>query len=61
VKFKVDENLPIEVAERLQQAGYDVITAPEQHLSGSPDPDVASICQRKKRAFSYTRHGLCKY
>jgi predicted nuclease of predicted toxin-antitoxin system len=50
VKFKVDENLPVEVADRLQQASYDALTVPEQHLSGSPDPEVASVCQEERRA-----------
>jgi len=32
MKFKVDENLPIEVAGSLRQAGYDAATVSEQHL-----------------------------
>lgn len=34
MRFKVDENLPIEVAEMLRQAGHDAATVLEQHLGG---------------------------
>lgn len=50
MKFKIDENLPIEAAELLEKAGYDAITVLEQHLGGSADPDIASICQQEGRA-----------
>ena len=49
MKFKVDENLPVEVAELLRQAGHDAATVLEQHLSGSADSDVALVCQREER------------
>ncbi len=49
MKFKVDENLPIEVAELLRQAGHDAATVLEQHLSGGADSDIALICQREER------------
>ncbi len=50
MKFKIDENLPVEVAELLRQAGYDAVTVVEQHLGGSPDPNVARVCQQENRA-----------
>ena len=50
MRFKVDENLPVEVAELLRQAGHDATTVTEEHLSGAADTGVASICQREKRA-----------
>lgn len=40
MKFKIDENLPIEVAELLQQAGYDAMTVLDQHLGGKADPKI---------------------
>jgi len=49
MKFKVDENLPVEVADLLRQADYDAATVSEQHLSGSPDSDIASVCQQEGR------------
>ena len=50
MNFKIDENLPIEVAEMLQQAGHDALTVHDQNLVGSPDQKLASICQSEKRA-----------
>jgi predicted nuclease of predicted toxin-antitoxin system len=50
MRFKVDENLPIEVAELLQQAGHDAVTVLGQGLGGRADPDIASMCQREGRA-----------
>ncbi len=47
--FKVDENLPVEVADLLCQAGYDAVTVFEQHLEGSRDSDIASVCQEERR------------
>ena len=42
MKFKVDEYMPIEVAEMLANAGHDAATVPDQQLGGRPDPDVAA-------------------
>jgi predicted nuclease of predicted toxin-antitoxin system len=50
MKFKIDENLPVEAAELLRQTGYDAATVLEQHLGGSADPDVAFVCQQERRA-----------
>ncbi len=50
MKFKIDENLPIEVAELLNQAGYDAATVYDQNLVGEADSNIASICQSEKRA-----------
>ncbi|MGB9871945.1 MAG: DUF5615 family PIN-like protein [Anaerolineae bacterium] len=47
--FKVDENLPVEVAEYLQQAGYDARTVWEEGVSGVSDAVIADICLREKR------------
>jgi predicted nuclease of predicted toxin-antitoxin system len=48
--FKVDENLPVEIADLLRQAGYDAVTVSEQHLEGSTDSAIASVCQEEGRA-----------
>ncbi len=50
LKFKVDENLPVEVANLLIAAGYDASTVGQQRLSGATDPVVASVCQQESRA-----------
>ncbi len=49
MKFKVDENLPVDVAELLREAGYDAATVLEQHLSGAVDSAVASVCRQEGR------------
>ena len=49
MEFKVDENLPVEVADFLRQVGYDAATVVEQHLEGRPDSDIASVCQKEGR------------
>jgi predicted nuclease of predicted toxin-antitoxin system len=49
MRFKVDENLPVEVAKLLSQVGHDAATVLEQHLSGGADSDVALVCQREGR------------
>lgn len=48
--FKIDENLPIDVAQILVQAGYDAVTIHDQKRVGDPDPRVAVVCQAEKRA-----------
>jgi len=49
MEFKVDENLTVEVADLLRQIDYDAITVLEQHLGGSSDPDIVSVCQKEGR------------
>jgi predicted nuclease of predicted toxin-antitoxin system len=49
MRFKVDENLPIEVADLLQSAGFDAETAVAEQLAGTSDPTVAEACQREGR------------
>ena len=50
MRFKIDENLPVETAESLRQAGHDATTVPQQGLSGEPDDHIASICQEEALA-----------
>ena len=49
MKFKIDENLPIEIAELLNNDGYDAKTVIDQGLCGGDDPGIAAICQEEKR------------
>lgn len=49
MRFKVDENLPVEVAEVLRQAGYDAASVLEQQHGGSADAQLAALCQRESR------------
>lgn len=49
-KFKIDENLPVEAAEILRQAGYDALTVYDENLVGKEDRQIASVCQLEKRS-----------
>jgi predicted nuclease of predicted toxin-antitoxin system len=49
MKFKIDENLPIEVGESLRNEGYDSVTVLNQNLSGTSDTKLATICRKEKR------------
>jgi predicted nuclease of predicted toxin-antitoxin system len=49
MRFKVDENLPVETAHLLRQAGYDAVSVYQEGLGGAPDEDVASVCQQEGR------------
>jgi len=49
MKFKIDENLPIEAAEMLRQAGHDVLTVFDQNMSGEADAQIALVCQSEGR------------
>lgn len=50
MRFKVDENLPVEIAELLRQHAYDALTVTEQQLNGQPDAHIADVCQAEGRA-----------
>jgi len=49
MRFKIDENLPVEVAELLRHAGHDALTVWDQHLQGWEDQDISAICQAEQR------------
>lgn len=40
MKFKLDENLPVELASELRGLGYDVDTVNNEGLRGAADPEV---------------------
>lgn len=50
MRFKVDENLPIEAAALLRSAGHDALTVFEQSLIGEDDSHILDICQEEERA-----------
>ena len=51
MKFKIDENLPIELANLLQDEGYDASTIYSESLKGAKDRSLLS--QRLKRRSPY--------
>ena len=50
MRFKIDENLPVETAELLRRAGHDAMTIIDQQMNGEPDHQVASVCRKEQRA-----------
>jgi predicted nuclease of predicted toxin-antitoxin system len=50
MKFKTDENMPLEAADDLRHAGHDALTVADQHLAGQPDVRVAEVCRTEARA-----------
>lgn len=49
MRFKVDENLPVDLAEELCAAGYEADTVDEQRLVGSSDRHLSEICKAEGR------------
>ena len=50
MKLEVDENLPVEIALGLREAGHDALTVLDQGLGGHADGHVAEVCKRERRA-----------
>jgi predicted nuclease of predicted toxin-antitoxin system len=50
MKFKADENLPIEIVRLLEDNGHDALTVLGQNLGGEPDSRIAQVCKKEKRA-----------
>jgi predicted nuclease of predicted toxin-antitoxin system len=49
LKFKIDENLPIEITDLLCADTHDAMTVTEQGLGGEPDRRIAEVCQGEGR------------
>ncbi len=49
MKFKIDENLPLQFAQALKSVGHDAVTVVQEGLSGTPDPEVMSVCRSEDR------------
>jgi predicted nuclease of predicted toxin-antitoxin system len=47
VKFKIDENLPIEFADLLIRVGHQAMTVYEQHLEGNSDQVIIDTCTKE--------------
>lgn len=50
MKFKVDENLPVEVKVLLNKAGHEALSVVDQQLGGETDNVISRICQQENRA-----------
>ena len=49
MKFKLDENLGLSVAQVLRDAGHDVSTVYDQRLHGATDEAIYDICRHEQR------------
>lgn len=49
MKFKIDENLPDELAQLLRDAGWDSASIVEQRLGGADDARIGEICSAENR------------
>jgi predicted nuclease of predicted toxin-antitoxin system len=49
MRFRLDENLPIEAAELLSIQGHDASTVFDEQMSGATDAALAFICQTESR------------
>ncbi|MCI0365989.1 MAG: DUF5615 family PIN-like protein [Phycisphaerales bacterium] len=56
--FKVDEDLPLEVAEILRGAGHDARTVVEQKLGGAKDEQLWKIVQSESRCLVTADKGV---
>jgi predicted nuclease of predicted toxin-antitoxin system len=58
VKFKVDENLPVELACELESLGHDADTVEDEGLSGEPDSGVVARARAEDRIIITLDKGL---
>ena len=49
MKFKIDENLPVDTAILLSEAGHDAHTVLQEGLGGADDQVLADLCKREGR------------
>ena len=49
MRFKVDENLPTEIAGLLTQRGHDAQTVHDEGIAGARDESLHAICKREAR------------
>ena len=49
MRFKLDENLPVELADMFREVGHDALTVLDQDLMGAQDSDIAAVCMREDR------------
>jgi predicted nuclease of predicted toxin-antitoxin system len=48
MKFKIDENLPIECAEILRESGFEADTVYDEGLNGNPDSIIFNVCTQER-------------
>lgn len=49
MRFKVDQNLPADLAELLRRAGHEADTVYDEQMTGASDLTVSATCRREQR------------
>jgi predicted nuclease of predicted toxin-antitoxin system len=49
LKFKIDENLPVEIADLLRVKNFQADTVNEENLSGENDSNISIVCKKEDR------------
>ena len=49
MRFKIDENLPVDAALYLRQEGFDAVTLHDEGLRGTDDGHLIKACNRENR------------
>jgi len=49
MKFKIDENLPVDAVKTFQEAGYNTVSVLDQSLQGCSDKTLISVCKNENR------------
>lgn len=49
MRFKLDENLPVEAAVPLTEEGHDVHTVYQEGLCGNSDAKISEVCRSEER------------
>jgi predicted nuclease of predicted toxin-antitoxin system len=49
LRFKLDENMPVVVADILRDSGYDAETVYSEAISGISDPELLDVCRHEHR------------
>ena len=51
MRFKIHENLPVELAEELRAAGHEAATVDDQRIVGASDQHLSEVCKSEGRVF----------
>jgi len=49
LRFKLDENLPLQLKRLFTESGHDAVTVLDQGMGGTADSDVAFACRNEER------------
>jgi predicted nuclease of predicted toxin-antitoxin system len=58
VKFKIDENLPVEIADEIRGLGHEADTVFGEQLSGFPDAKILAAAEKGQRVLLTMDKGI---